>query len=69
MKVKDLIIELGKYDSNLRVVTAGFDETGYEDIDRVELIKVKFNDNREKFHGGRHKISDNGENAVYIDWQ
>lgn len=69
MTVKELINKLALFDSELRVVTPGFDEFDFEDVVRVEPIKVVFDDEREQFHGGRHKESPEGVEAVKIDWQ
>ena len=69
MTVEELIEKLKGYDQNMRVVTPGFDEFDLEDIETIELVKVAFHDEKEKFHGGRHKESINGINAIKIDWQ
>lgn len=69
MRVKDLIKKLEGFDPTLRVVTPGFDESDLEDVETVELVKVIFHDEREKFHGGRHKKSSEGIEAIKIDWQ
>lgn len=53
--VKELIERLQTFDQNLRVVTPGFDESEFEDISRIELVKVIFHDNEEIGHCGRHK--------------
>lgn len=69
MTVNELIKKLQAFDQNLRVVTAGFDESNLEDIETVQWVRVEFHDEQEKFHGGRHKESETGVNAVKIDWQ
>lgn len=69
MLVKDLIQKLKTFDQNLRVVTPGFDETDIEDVETLQLVNVVFHDEREKFHGGRHKESETGIPALKIDWQ
>jgi hypothetical protein len=69
MKLKELIEKLKGFDQNLRVVTPGFDECGLEDVEIAELVNVVFHDEKEKFHGGRHKESEDGVHAVKIDWQ
>jgi hypothetical protein len=69
MTVKEIIEKLKDYNQNTRVVTPGFDEFDLEDIETIELIKVDFHDEKEKFHGGRHKESTNGIHAIKIDWQ
>lgn len=69
MTIAQLIEKLQAFDPGLRAVTPGFDEMDIEDVDTVELVRVVFDDGREKFHGGRHKLSDAGVPAVKIDWQ
>ena len=69
MTVKDLIEKLKIFDQNLRVVTPGFDESDLEDVETIQLVSVVFHDEKEKFHGGRHKESESGAHAVKIDWQ
>ena len=69
MTVKELIKKLQAFDQDLRVVTPGFDESNLEDIETVQLVRVVFHDEQEKFHGGRHKKSESGVDEVKIDWQ
>lgn len=69
MRIKALIEKLNAFDPNLRVVTPGFDESDFEDVETVELVRVVFYDKKKKFHGGRHKASADGIEAVKIDWQ
>jgi len=69
MTVHELIKKLQEFDPNLRVVTPGFDESNLEDIETIQLVPVEFHDEQEKFHGGRHKESETGVDAVKIDWQ
>ncbi|MCZ6679096.1 MAG: hypothetical protein O7E52_17825 [Candidatus Poribacteria bacterium] len=69
MRVKDLIEKLNAFDPTLRVVTPGFDEFDFEDVQTVELVKVVFHDEKKRFHGGRHKESAHGIEAVKVDWQ
>ncbi|NQU65475.1 MAG: hypothetical protein HQ517_14495 [SAR324 cluster bacterium] len=69
MTIKELIQNLSRFDPNLRVVAPGFDENNLEDIDTVELIRVVFHDEKQKFHGGRHKEAEDGVQAMKIDWQ
>jgi len=69
MILKGLIEKLKIFDHNLRVVTPGFDECDLEDVETVQLVSVDFYDERERFHGGRHKESEGGVHAVKIDWQ
>ncbi len=57
------------FDQSLRVVTPGFDEFDLEDLETAQLVSVVFHDEKEKFHGGRHKESEMGVHAVKIDWQ
>jgi len=69
MTVSELIQELRGCDGELRVVARGFDESNFEDIDTVRPIKIEFHDEREKFHGGRHKeAAENGTPALFLDW-
>ena len=55
--VGELINILDKYDSCLRVVTAGFDECGVDDISEPKLTHVMFNDseNAMRGHHGQHE--------------
>lgn len=69
MILKELIERLKVFDQNLRVVTPGFDEFDLEDVETVQLVNVVFHDEKERFHGGRHKESKGGVQAVKIDWQ
>lgn len=69
MTIKELIQHLSRFDPNLRVVAPGFDESNLEDLETVELIRVVFHDEKQKFHGGRHRESQDGVQAVKIDWQ
>jgi hypothetical protein len=70
MTVSDLVRKLQAYDGGLRVVTRGFDESNFEDLETVRVIKIKFHDENQKFHGGRHKESaDNGTPALFVDWE
>ncbi len=69
MRVRDLIEKLNGFDPNLRVVTPGFDECDLEDVETVELVRVVFHDEKKRFHGGRHKESADGIEAIKIDWQ
>lgn len=40
MKIKDLIAKLQKFDPETTVVVGGFDEEGYADINRIQLVQV-----------------------------
>ena len=46
MKVKELIDKLNAFHPDLRVVTPGFDESNYEDVERVEFINIIFYDKK-----------------------
>lgn len=66
--VNELIQKLESFDGELRVVTRGFDESDFEDIEKACPIKMQFDDAAPKFHGGRHKASaEDGVPAVFID--
>ncbi len=68
MTVNELIQKLRTFDGNLRVVTHGFDESDFEDVDIVEEMGIEFHDERAKFHGGRHKASrKEGCRAIFVD--
>jgi len=68
MTVNELIQKLRTFDGNLRVVTHGFDESNFEDVDIVEEMGIEFHDERAKFHGGRHKAcTEGGIRALFID--
>ena len=69
MNIRELIDNLSGFDQDLRVVTPGFDESDLEDIETVQVVRVVFHDEKEKFHGGRHKESQDGVRAIKIDWQ
>ncbi|MCK5612680.1 hypothetical protein KAR91_62990 [Candidatus Pacearchaeota archaeon] len=59
-----------EYDGNLRVVTPGFDESEYDDLEYVGIITIEFNDDKKRCYSGRHKKSKGGEKAVIVnfDW-
>jgi len=67
--VPQLLNVTKRFDQSLRVVTPGFDEFDLEDLETVQLVSVVFHDEKEKFHGDRHKESEMGVHAVKIDWQ
>jgi hypothetical protein len=68
--VNELTQKLQTFAGDLRVVTRGFDESGFEDVEAVRSVRIKFHDELAKFHGGRHKqAAENGTPAVFIDWQ
>jgi len=69
VNIRELIDSLSGFDQDLRVVTPGFDESDLEDIETVQVVRVVFHDEKEKFHGGRHKEWQDGVRAIKIDWQ
>ena len=40
MKVRELIEKLQAFDSDITVVVGGFDEAGYADIQRIEMVSA-----------------------------
>lgn len=69
MTVAELIEKLMHFRPDLPVVTAGFDETGVDDIETVEIRKVRFLVRRNYGHVGRHEIDPaEGKPAVFIDF-
>jgi hypothetical protein len=68
MKVKELIEKLQKYDSEQMVVIYGY-EGGYDEVDKINEIKLKLNVNKAWYYG-KHEIVDDNEDfdcvAVYI---
>lgn len=40
MKVKELIEKLKSFDPNALVVVGGFDEEGYADLKRIEMVEI-----------------------------
>jgi hypothetical protein len=68
MTVRELKQKLGQFDDGLRVVTPGFDESCYDDIDTVELINLVFHDEAPIGHRGRHEANPDGEPAVLINF-
>ena len=54
MTVAELIERLQKFSPAMRVVTPGFDESNYDDLDTVELIDLVFCDDAVSGHCGRH---------------
>lgn len=70
MTVIELIRKLSEYPNDMRVVTAGFDECGIDDIAEVVPMKVLFHDDIPSGgHCGRHDEDKYGVDAVYIDHQ
>jgi hypothetical protein len=68
MTVQRLMTELEQFDPNLRVVTPGFDESDYDDVQTVEPIRLQFSDETESGHCGIHKKDPNGDPAVLINF-
>lgn len=68
MTVGELREILVRYDPNMRVVTAGFDEACIDDISRVEEITVKFDVRKSGGHVGAHEESSDGVPALLIDF-
>ena len=73
MTVEELIDKLHTFHPNLRVVTAGFDESGADDITTVEIREIKFNHRPPGLHCGEHELAkylkvEDGEPAVWIDF-
>ena len=65
MKVKELIEELQKHDSEKMVVVAGY-EGGYDEISGAGEIRLKLNAHTEWYYG-MHEQDDKGEcDAVFI---
>jgi hypothetical protein len=59
MKVKELIEELQKHDSEKMVVVAGY-EGGYDEISGAGEIRLKLNAHTEWYYG-KHEQDDKGE--------
>jgi hypothetical protein len=68
MTVAELIRKLEAFEPDTRVVTPGFDESNYDDVETVEVIVVQFRDDLEVGHGGRHVRAAHGEPAILINW-
>ena len=68
MTVGELRELLVRFDPNMRVVTAGFDEGGVEDITTVEERKIKFDVRPNGRHVGPHDEDPCGIPAVWIDF-
>lgn len=68
MTVSDLIKALAELPLDARVVTAGFDEAGVEDVTAPKIVRVRFNVRLEGKHVGPHEQDDAGIEAVWIDW-
>jgi hypothetical protein len=68
MTIAELREILSRFPDGMRVVTAGFDEAGIDDIERVEIRKVRFDANPDGCHIGRHEECENGTPCIWIDW-
>ena len=68
MTVGELIDKLNECDYKARVVTPGFDESGLDDVETVEVIRVRFHDDRIDGHVGRHEVDHGGRQAVFINF-
>lgn len=69
MTVAELIEKLMCFQPDLPVVTAGFDESAIDDIEIVEIRKVRFNVRKNYGHTGRHELDEeHGKSAVFIDF-
>lgn len=65
--------EIRKIHGNLRCVVRGFDECGYDDINTIELTRIKPNAHAPNLHQGAHislKYDDttDGEIALEINF-
>lgn len=52
MTVQELIKALGEFDPEMKVVTGGFDESGYDDIAPLRKVKIF----RKYEAGGHHGV-------------
>lgn len=73
MTVEQLIRKLATFPSHLRVVTPGFDESNLDDVETVELTKVRFTKplgTPNHSHCGAHPEDEQLliPNAVLINW-
>jgi len=60
MKVKELIAKLQEADENLDVVMSGY-EGGKEDVEEIEVIKIKKDVNTEWWYGKHEEVTGKGE--------
>jgi len=67
MTVSELIAKLQTMPQDMRVVTGGFDESNFDDIETIETIKLRLNVNSEWSHCGQHSEFDDGVPCLYID--
>ena len=68
MTVAELIKKLEAFEPDTRVVTPGFDESNYDDVETVEVIVVQFQNDLEVSHCGRHVRAAYGEPAILINF-
>ena len=54
MKISELIEQLKNYPQDLQVVVSGY-EGGYDDVIKIQKIKVILNHNKDRFRG-KHEI-------------
>lgn len=57
MTVKELIKKLRTFDPDTTVVVGGFDEEGYADIDRIEMVLAATRKGQIDIFGGYKKAS------------
>jgi hypothetical protein len=66
MTARELIKALGKFPPETRVVVAGY-EAGYNDISKIDEIRLQPDANAEWWYGQHDKAEDDaGEPAVYL---
>lgn len=68
MTVGELRELLVRFDPNMRVVTAGFDEACLDDIETVKVVNVEFDVRRSGGHVGAHEEKPDGVPALLIDF-
>jgi len=61
MTVSDLIHELNKFEGDVRVVIRGY-EDGVDDIDKLKIVKIKLDQNKE-WYCGKHNITQDNEDG------
>jgi hypothetical protein len=64
--VAELIEKLKEFDGDMRVVVSGY-ESGYEDCTSVSKVKISLNATT-SWYEGTHQQSENGVDAVFIDY-
>lgn len=75
MTIADLIAKLqALLDHSLRVVTPGFDEAGYDDMERLDVVRIVLNaapgghgPQHEEFDADEHDAS-HATDALSINW-